>query len=55
MCIATNLDLPISANIMHKYVASIAALNTMVHMLSDELDRGAQAVYPDAMEARFRF
>ncbi len=40
MLIATNPDLPISANILHKYVASLAALNTMVHMLSDELDRG---------------
>ena len=27
----------------------------MMHMLSDELDRGAQAVYLDAMEARVRF
>ena len=27
----------------------------MMHMLSDELDRGARSMYPDAMEARFRF
>lgn len=27
----------------------------MTCILSDDLDRGAQAVYSDAMEARFRF
>ena len=54
MCTATNPDLPISVNIMHKYVSGPATLKTMMCMLTDKLDRGAQAVYPDAMEARFR-
>jgi len=27
----------------------------MMHILTDKLDRGARAVYPDDMEARFRF
>ena len=52
---ATNPYLPISANIMRKYVASLAILKTMMHMLIDELDRGSREMYPDAMEARFRF
>ena len=55
MCIATSPDLPINVDIMQKYVVGPATLKTMMHMLSDELDRGARAVYPDAMEARFRF
>ena len=52
---ATNPNLLISADVMRKYVASSTTLKTMMHMLTDELDRGARAVYPDAMEARFRF
>ena len=55
MLIATSLDLPISADIMHKYVAGLATLKTMMHMLSYELARGARVVYLDAMEARVRF
>ena len=55
MCITTNQDLPVSTNTMHKYLRGLATLRTMMHMLSDELDRGAQVVYPDAMEARLRF
>ena len=54
MRIATSLDLPISADIMHKYVVCLAALKVMMHMLTNELDRGARVVYPDAMEARVR-
>ena len=52
---ATNPDLPISADIMRKYVSGLATLRTMMHVLSDKLDRGARVVYPDAMEARFKF
>lgn len=44
----------ISANSMHKYVTVQAALKVMMHILSNELCRGAGAVYPDVMEARFR-
>ena len=55
MCIATNPDLNIHADIMHKYVVGPDTLKTMMRMLSDELDKGARAVYLDAMEARFRF
>lgn len=40
---------------MRNYVAGLATLKTMMCMLSDELDGGARAVYPDAMEARFMF
>lgn len=45
----------IFVEIMHKYVAGPTTLKTKMCMLSDELDRGAQAVYLDAMEARARF
>ena len=55
MCIATSLDLPNSENIMCKYVAGSATLKTVMRMLTDELERGAREMYPDAMEARFRF
>ena len=55
MCIAINPDLPISADIMHKYVVGLVALKTMMCMLSNELDRGARVVYLDVMEARVRF
>jgi len=46
---ATNPD------IMHKYVAGPATLKTLMHMILDELNRGAQEVYLNAMEARVRF
>lgn len=55
MCVATSPDLTIYADIMCKYVAGLTTLRKMMHMLSDELERGAQAVYPHSMEARFRF
>lgn len=55
MCITTSPDLPISADIMHKYVVGPTTLKTMMHILSDELTRGPWAVFPDAMEARVRF
>lgn len=40
MHITTSLDLPISADTMHKYVVGPVAWKTMMHMLLDELDRG---------------
>ena len=54
-CIAPSPDLPIIVDIMHKYVVGSAALKTMMLMLSNELDRGAQIVYSYAMEERVRF
>ena len=55
MHITTSPDLPISADIMHKYVAGPATLKTMLRMLSDELDRGARAMYPNSMEVKVNF
>lgn len=55
MHIATNVDIVISADTMHQYVGGSAALKTMMHMLSDELDRGARAVDLDTIEARVHF
>lgn len=55
MHISTGLDLPISVDVMCKYVASLTTLKKMLFIISNELDRGAQVMYPDAMEARFRF
>ena len=40
---------------MHMYVVGLVSLKTMMHMLSNELDRGAKSVYLDAMEAMVRF
>ena len=55
MRIATSADLVISADTMHQYVTGPATLKKMMHILSDDLERGAQVVYPDAMKARVRF
>lgn len=55
MCLATNTHLEISADTMHQYVVGPIALKTMMHMLSDELDRGAKSVYPNATEERVHF
>ena len=55
MRIATSLDVVISEDTMQKYVAGATALKTMMCMLSDELDIGARAMYPDAMEGRVCF
>jgi len=55
MCIATSPDFPINPDITHKYIASLGALKTMMHILSDELERGAREVYPNVVEARVRF
>jgi len=55
MCIATSPDLPINKDIMRKYVAGLTTLKTMMHMIYDELERAAQAVYHNAMEVKVRF
>lgn len=55
MCISTNPDFPINADIIHKYVVGSAALKTMMHMLLDELDVEAREVYLADMEARVKF
>lgn len=55
MRVATNVDLEITADTMHQYIVGLAALKTMMHMLSYELDRGAKSMYPDATKARVHF
>jgi len=40
---------------MHQYVSGLAELKTMMHMLSDELDKGAKLVYTYEMKARVHF
>lgn len=55
MCIATNAGLVISADTMHQYVTGPTTLKTMMCMLLDELDKGARAVYLDAIEERVCF
>ena len=55
MRITTSSDLAVSVDTMHQYVVGPATLKIMMHMLLDDLDRGARAVYPDAIEARVHF
>ena len=55
MHIATNADLQMSTETMHQYVVGLFALKTMMHILSDELDKGFKSVYPNATEARVQF
>lgn len=55
MCMVTNTHLEIIIDTMHQYVVGPVALKTMMHMLSDELDRGAICFYSDATEARVCF
>jgi len=55
MGIATSTDLEIRVDTMHQYVFGLAAPKTMICMLSDELDKGAKSVYPDATEEIVRF
>lgn len=54
MLISTCLDLAMSADITHKYVGSPTTMKTMMHMLSNDLDRGTREVYPDAMDSRVK-
>lgn len=55
MCMVTSTYLEISTNTMYQYVTGPIALKMMMHMLLDELDKGAISVYLDATEARVRF
>jgi len=55
MRIANIIDLEISRNTMHQYVVGLATLKTMIHMLSDELDRDTKPVYPNETEEKFHF
>ncbi len=55
MRIATSPNLVISVDTMHQYVPGLTTLKTMMHMLLDELDKGARAVYLDFMEERVHF
>jgi len=55
MCIAIKIDLVINTDTMHQYVAGLATLKMMMHMISDELDKGAKWAYPDETEARICF
>lgn len=55
MCIATSIDLQMSIETMHKNVIGLVTLKKMMHMLSDELDKGAKSMYLDATKARVHF
>ena len=55
MHISTNTHLEISAYTMRQYVAGLTTHKTMMHMLLDELDRGAKLVYLDATKTRVHF
>jgi len=55
MHIVTSTHLKINVDTVHQYVAGLATLKMIMCMLSDELDRGAISMYPDAMEVRVRF
>jgi len=55
MHLATNAHLEINTDTMHQYVDGLAALKTMMHMLTNELDRDPKIVYLDAIEARVLF
>lgn len=55
MCISTSPNFPINADIVRKYVASLATLKTTMCMLSDELERGDRVVYLDDMEVIVKF
>ncbi len=55
MHMVTRTHMDISTDTMHQYVVGSVAAKKIICMLSDELDREAISVYPDAMEARVRF
>ena len=55
MCMVTNTHSKISTDTMHQYVVGPTTLKVVMHVLSDDLDRGAITVYPAAMEARVHF
>ena len=45
----------LSAHNMQKYIGGPIMVNTMLHMLQNELDTGSKTIYLDAMEARVFF
>jgi len=55
MHMVTSTHLKINTDTMDQYVVGPTALKMMMHMLSDELDRGAISMYSDATEARVHF
>lgn len=52
---ATNDDLEVSTEKMQKYISGPVIVKTMLRMLQDELEKGSQIIYPQAMEARVHF
>jgi len=52
---ATSDELQLSEEKMQKYIGGLATLDTMLHMLQDELERGFRTIYLEAMEARAHF
>lgn len=55
MCMITGTHLKINTDTMHQYVSGLAALKTMMHILSNELDRGSILVYSNETEVRVFF
>ncbi len=55
MCMLTSTHSEIIIDTMHQYVDGLSALKMMMHMLSDELDKGAISMYADATKARVFF
>lgn len=52
---ATREDLEMNSHNMQKYTSGPVKVNTMLHMIQNELDTGSKTIYPDSMEARVRF
>jgi len=55
MHMVTSMHLEIDTDTMDQYVASPTTLKTMMCMLSNELEKGAISVYPNATKARVFF
>ena len=49
---ATREDLELSTHNMQKYIGGPIMVNTMLHMLQNELGTGSKTIYLDDMEAR---
>lgn len=52
---ATRDDLGLSAHNMKKCIGCHVMVNTMMHMLQDELDTSSRTIYPEFMEARVNY
>jgi len=48
-------DWELNTYTMKKYIDGLVKVNTMLHMLQNQLDTGSKTIYPDAMEARAYF